>query len=105
MEKALVKNASSEKQVRAAKKTEKVGAALESMDLKAVLESRCGRNFLWRMIARCKTFESIWESSARIHYLAGQQDIGHWLMKEINDTNQDAFLLMIKENKEGENNG
>ena len=104
MEKALVKNAASEKQVAKARKAEKSGMARDRMDLEAVLETVSGRRLLWRIMGKCKTFESVWESSARIHYNAGQQDIGHWLMQEINDTNQDAFLKMIKENRKGENN-
>ena len=105
MEKSLVKNAADKKQVKDARRKEKSERDRELLDIKNVLETESGRRLLWRMLARCKTFGTVWSGSALIHYNAGQQDIGHWLLSEMNQSDPDSFLLMMKENyKQGENN-
>jgi len=102
---ALVKNASSEKQVKEAKSVEKTYRDVELEDLRKVLNTKAGRNVLWRILSKCKTFETIWHPSAAIHYNSGQQDIGHWLMSEIANTGPESLMVLMKENyKEGELN-
>lgn len=79
----------------------------ELNDLKEVLESPAARRLLWRVLGRCGQFRSIWEASARIHYNAGMQDLGHWLAAEIEEANQEAMFTMMREaqqSKKGEQN-
>lgn len=92
-------NISNERDVKKAKIKEKDIRSQEIKDLRYVLESEQGRRFLWRLMAECKTFSSIWETSAKIHYNAGQQDLGHFLMAEIIEANENSFMQMMKENK------
>jgi hypothetical protein len=99
LQKVAVKNAADEKQVKAAKDKELRGRELEMQDLLNVLSTVSGRRFVWRLLGHCRVFETIWHNSALIHYNAGQQDVGHWVMKEINDAAPESLLLMIKENK------
>lgn len=94
---ALVKNAASEKQVKSAGHKERLKEKDEKKDLQALLNTIEGRSVFWRILTKCKVFESIWEGSARIHYKAGQQDLGHWLMDEIIKANPEAYLQMQKE--------
>lgn len=68
-------------------------------DMKSVLNDKVGRRVLWDIMAHCRVFESIWEPSARIHYLAGRQDVGHMILSLINDANPEAMILMMNENK------
>jgi hypothetical protein len=98
----LVKNAASESQVKDAVFSVEERRRQEMNDLRQVLSTKEGRNVLWRLIGRCKTFNSIWDQSAKIHYLAGQQDIGHFLISEIEEADQEAFFLMMKEQRKGE---
>lgn len=93
----LVKNASSKKQVESAEHKERRQHLRSSNDLRAVLQTVEGRRFLWRLLGRCKTFASIYEASARIHYNAGQQDIGHNLLIEIDEADPEAFFKMRNE--------
>ncbi len=100
MQEPLVKNAADEPQVKKAGDKMKLKEKIELDDLRFVLKNIEGRRVMWRLLEQCKVFETIWENSARIHYNAGKQDIGHYIMSEVVRANEDAFLLMMKENKE-----
>lgn len=99
MNKPLVTDASDKKQIKNAEQREKILRDRELSDLAAVCSSVEGRRFVWRVLSRCKTFESVWENSARIHYNAGIQDLGHFLMSEIVETSEEILFQMMKENK------
>ena len=103
-EKSVVKNAADPKQIKKGKREERNIRDVELDDIKEVLRTPQGRRFMWRVMAKCKTFESIWESSAKIHYNSGQQDLGHFIMSEIIQADEDLLFTMMKENKQGENN-
>ena len=77
---------------------------VELEDLRAVLNTPQGRSVLWRILSKCKTFNTIWHASSLIHYNAGQQDIGHWLMAEISETGEESLMVLMKENYKGELN-
>ena len=102
MEKVLVKNAADPGQVKEAKQKELRGREREVNDVRSILNTREGRRFMWKMLGHCRVFESIWHGSAQIHYNAGMQDVGHFILAEITEASPEAYLLMMKENK-GEN--
>lgn len=99
-EKPQQRNAADEDQVKQARSRENRVRERELSDLRYLLQSPQGRRFLWRIITDCKAFNSIWEASAKIHYNAGRQDVGHFIMAEVCAANEDAFLTMMKESKE-----
>lgn len=96
------KNAADEEQVKQARSREKRIRERELSDIRYLLQSPQGRRFLWKLMGRCKTFESIWEPSAKIHFNAGQQDLGHFIMAEIIEADENSLLQMMKESKQGE---
>lgn len=97
--KSLVKNAADEEQVRRAENKILNGRDREIKDLQEVLSTQCGRRLIFRLLTHCKTFETIWEQSARIHYNAGIQDVGHFIMAEVVAADETALLTMMTENK------
>ncbi len=99
-EKALVGNAADPKQVKSAGHKERLRENEQKKDLQEVLSTVEGRRFLWAQLGKCKVYESIWESSAKIHYNAGKQDLGHQLMKDILEASPEAYLQMQKESME-----
>jgi hypothetical protein len=103
MEKAAVTNAADRTQVERAERRVENERQQELQDIRTVLSSVSGRRLLWRIMEKCKTFSSVWEPSAKIHYNAGQQDLGHFIMTEIVDANPDLLFKMMRENKEKEN--
>jgi len=97
---ALVGNAASEKQVKSAKQREQDRLDNENADVRAILAMPGGRRFIWRLLTACKTYASVYEGNAKIHYNSGQQDVGHMIVDWITQADVDAFLMMMKENKE-----
>jgi len=72
----------------------------ELNDIRTVLSNASGRRFIWRMMGRCGTFESIFnDKSSTMAYLSGQQDLGHFLMAEIIEADENLLLKLMKENK------
>ena len=102
--KAFVKNAADPKQVKKAKSKEDRKRFEELRDLRAVLETEEGRRVLWRFLEECKVFGSVWHPSAQIHYNAGRQDFGHYIMSEIVDAGEEYLFTLMKENKKGDVN-
>lgn len=96
-----MKNAADESQVNEAEKIAKEMRRIELNDIRTVLASISGRRFVWRLMGKCRTFSSVWEpkDSAKIHYNSGQQDIGHFVMAEIVDADENLLLKMMKEAK------
>lgn len=97
MSKPIVTNAANEGQVNQAESKVKFERNQQLDDIRTVISTVQGRRFLWRLLGFCKTFETVWENSARIHYNAGKQDVGHYLLAEINDAGQEAFFTMMRE--------
>lgn len=95
---ALVKNAADPAQVRAAGKREQKNSEQHRDDLRQLLKQDYGRRFIWKILTHCGVFESIWHPSALIHYNSGRQDVGHWLLAQVNDAQLDAILIMMTEN-------
>ena len=90
-DRALVDNASDPGQVQAAKQRQTLRRDREMDDLRAVVASPAGERFLRRVLEHVGTFRSVWSPSAAIHFQAGQQDVGHWLMGEIGEADADAL--------------
>ena len=71
-------------------------------DIRTVLSNASGKRLMWRLLGRCHTFETVFNSDAvKMSYNAGQQDIGHFIMSEIITTDENLFLRMMKDNKKG----
>ena len=94
----MVKNAASEKQVASANQKEKFKRSEEIQDMRFVMNTIQGRRFVWRLMGHCKSFQSIYEQSARIHYNSGKQDVGFYIMRETQDADPDLWLKMQQEN-------
>lgn len=101
----VVQNASNKKQVKAATQKEKRVRDRELEDLRAVLLSREGRRFVWRLLSFCKVFGTVFHSSgSQVYYNAGQQDVGHFVLSEVTAVDENKLIEMMREEKE-ENDG
>jgi len=99
MSQPLVKNAANEKQLKSAEHKEKFAREKELNAWREILNLPSGRMVLWNLMGKCKVFGSVWDNSARIHFNAGQQDIGHFIMSEICEADEESFFQMMRENK------
>lgn len=77
----------------------------EQDDLREVLSTPAGKRLVWRLLGKCKIADSIYEASSRIYYLAGRQDLGHDIVKEIDAVDPLLFWEMRNEVMKGLNNG
>lgn len=94
---ALVANAADAEQVKRAGRKTRDRRADELADLRAVLATPAGRRVLWRVLEHCRVFESVWSEGAQIHANAGRQDVGHFVMAEIEQADDEAiFRLMVE---------
>jgi hypothetical protein len=64
--------------------------------LRAVMQTAAGRVVMWDLLARCKVFESIYESSSKIYYNAGRQDFGHELMALLLDLDDGRLYVQME---------
>lgn len=95
--KALVGNAADSEQVEKASKREKITRRTQLEDLRAVLSTKSGRRFVWRLLEHCRTFESIFSpNDAIMAHGSGSQDVGHFLMAEIVQAQPEALITMMK---------
>jgi hypothetical protein len=97
----IVRNAADEGQLKEAGERQEGKREQEQNDLAFVMSTVQGRRFLWRVIKQCKTFSPVWENSARIHYNAGQHEVGIWLWNELEASNAKALLQMYEEAMKG----
>lgn len=100
--KPLISNAADESQVKNTATKVKLTRDSELNDLRFLLSTSQGRRFFWRFLSHCRVFGSVWEQSAKIHYNAGKQDIGHFLQAEIVEADQDMYFKMMTEAKGNE---
>jgi hypothetical protein len=96
----LVQNAANEKQLKTAEVRGRLARDRELNEMRAILATKEGRRWVWRLMGRCKVFSSVYEQSARIHYNSGQQDIGHYIMAEVMEADPDKFILMGQEHQQ-----
>jgi hypothetical protein len=85
-----------------AKHKERRVSEKQNDDMFNVLSTIEGRRVLWRILEHCKSFQSIWDNSAKIHYNAGQQDVGHFLIKAITEANPKAYIQMLNDKQNGD---
>lgn len=95
-------NIANEKSVKNKRKKERFDRKEEIRDLKLLLDTDFGRRFVWRVLEKCKTFGSIMSGNSWTYYNSGQQDIGHFILAEIMEANEEAFIKMMLENKQGD---
>lgn len=101
MTQALVANAADPKQVRHATRKERSKRDREIADLRAVLDTPEGRRVIWRVLGRCGIYESsVIPDPILMAAKGGMQDIGRWLHAEINDAQDEALILMMREAKQ-----
>lgn len=97
-------NARDPKLVKAKEEKENARQFQITEDLRWVVSTPAGRRFIWRLISACHVFRSIWDNSARIHYLEGQRNIGLSLIVDLDEVDPALIFMMAREAKELEKN-
>lgn len=88
------------KKVKEVKQKVKDQRRQELDDIRTVMSNASGRRLMWKMLERCGTFRTIFNTdSLTMSYHAGQQDLGHFLMAEIVEADENLLLKIMKDNK------
>ena len=99
-------NLADEAQVEKAGLQERELRKQELTDIQTVLSNASGRRFVWRVLEKCNSFASVFnpDSLHTMSYLSGQQDLGHFLMKEITIADENLLIKLMKLNRAKEEN-
>lgn len=101
MNKPLVTNTTDEVEIKEAGIKVKFRKEKDLEDLKYILQSFQGRRLFWRILGHCQVNSSIFNTNALVQsYNSGKQDVGHFIMGEVIQADEDAYLKMMKESKE-----
>lgn len=93
----MVRSASDPDQVKAAAKEQVFRQEQEDADILALMNDAVGRRFVWRLLGQTNVFKSIFVTSSEIYYKAGQQDIGHWLQRQVDRVAPEQYITMQRE--------
>jgi hypothetical protein len=79
----------------------------ELNDLRWVLDDPRGRRVLWRLMAHCHVYESLWRSDAdggdRVMLRdTGRRDVGLFIFAEVMEARESAYAQMMREAKKEE---
>lgn len=100
MREAFVRNAADRDQVKEAEGKERRGRERELNDLRVVLATVQGRRFVWRYLTVCGIFQtSVGQEPHQTYYNEGKREVGLRFLDDINESDPDAYLLMLKESK------
>lgn len=93
-------NAGDEAQVKERTKKVKTARERELDDLRAILDTKGGRRFVWRLLAASELFAVSDVMNASIYALEGKRKLGKLLFNDVMEAAPEAYLLMMKESKE-----
>ena len=96
------RNTADEGQVQDLSQKEKFRRDREANDMRSLLATIEGRRFLWRLMEKCGIYRESFTGSSETFFLEGKRSIGLFVIAEIIDAEPDAYLLMIKENRKGD---
>jgi len=98
-DKALVKNAANEEQVKSAEGKQKRKRDYELDDIKYILASPQGRRFFWKYLDFCGVFRTSFTGNSQTFYLEGQRNVGLKMLADLNDADPMAYIKIMNESK------
>lgn len=93
----LVTDAANQRQVEKAQKRAEYNEKRKIEDMQKLLALPEFRRYIWDVLGFCRISESIFETSARIYYNAGQQDVGHKIQGDIITARPEAYIQMMED--------
>lgn len=89
------------KQVNKKKSKRQAKRDQELDDLRHLLDTAGGRNFVWRLLQKCGVYHTsfVAESTSETSFNEGKRQMGLWTLEEIFDASPHTYALMQKENR------
>jgi hypothetical protein len=99
----LSNNIADPSEIEKAKQKEDLRRKQELNDIRTVLSNASGKRLMWKLLERCGTYRTIFDADpSKMSYLSGKQDLGHYLMAEIMQADENLLYKLMKENKKGD---
>lgn len=70
----------------------------ESEDIKQVLETQSGRNYVWKLLTSCGIYKSSFTGNSTTFFNEGKRSIGLEMLEDILATVPNAYAKMSAEN-------
>lgn len=86
-------------------KQQKTERDRELDDVRAILDTKAGRRLIWRLLGASELFAVSRAMNQSIYALEGKREIGKLIFSDVMEAQPEAYLLMMKESKEGQNHG
>tara|TARA_R110000824_G_scaffold183673_1_gene364708 strand:- start:1133 stop:1447 length:315 start_codon:yes stop_codon:yes gene_type:complete len=94
------------KQNKKRKKKYDLQTAREKEDMSAMLNNPAGRRVLWRIMEQSKLLApDMFTGNSTTFYNLGKRDLGLWLYNDIMGSEPKAFLTMMNDQLQEDNNG
>ena len=90
-------SASDPKQVKQAKRKDKRNRDQILKDYREVLSIPAGRRLLYHILGMCGIYHVSFTGNSRHFFNDGMKQIGVWLLSEINDADEEAYIKMQSE--------
>lgn len=97
---SLVKNAADPDQVKKATEKTESRQDRELNDVREVMNTVRGRRFMWKYLAFCGIYKTSYAGEHEIFYNEGMRNVGLKLLADVNEASPEAYLQMLRENKE-----
>ncbi|WP_434456511.1 hypothetical protein JQR85_13560 [Stutzerimonas urumqiensis] len=92
-------NASDERSLKKAEREERLSRETQEADFKWLMGDPRGRRIVWRLMARCKVFEPVFNTHGGVmNFNEGRRDTGLFLLGEIDRLCPAQFAVMAAEN-------
>lgn len=95
-----VGNSSDKEQVKKAEKEAKLRRKQELEDVKFLLSTPAGRKTYWRYLESCGVYRSSFTGNSGTFFNEGMRSIGLILLADIHEANPEAYIQMMKENRD-----
>ena len=93
-------DASNEQHVKSRKTKTKLKREDQLSALRDILESDGGKEFFWRLLARCKLYETSFTGNIQTFFNEGKREVGLWVLSEIVAADPKAYANMMIKNEE-----
>mgnify|MGYP003143769975 CR=1 FL=1 len=86
--------------IRSNRERQKQSSSDQLSALRDLLETDGGKEFFWRLLARCKLYETSFTGNSQTFFNEGKREIGLWVLSEIVAADPKAYANMMIKNEE-----
>jgi hypothetical protein len=93
-------DSSDEQHVKGRKTKAKIRREDQLSCLRDILETEGGQEFFWRLLSRCRLYETSFTGNSQTFFNEGKREVGLWILSEIVAADPAAYSKMMTKNTE-----